>query len=72
MQDYWTDRWSSEEKDFPVGVSPLRFYDADEADAEIENLKEVMLDALKFMNEGAYGLAAVTLTSVLNPPTSEL
>lgn len=40
-------------------------YLASEVDAVIK-------EAIKFMNEGHYGLAAVTLSSAINPPTSEL
>lgn len=39
-------------------------------DARIEKLEKAMREAIKFMNGGAYGMAAVTLSAALDPPTS--
>lgn len=47
-------------------------YHAAEADAVIDELRKAMREAIEFMNGGAYGMAAVTLSAALDPPTSSL
>lgn len=58
---------------------PGPVYLASEADAErekdkarIAELEKAMREAIEFMNGGAYGMAAVTLSATLDPPTIEL